>query len=64
MSVRIKSNGGSYLHLRATKRKKGIVSTTVFLMLLYRMANEQTVHVRKKQRTTKENRILSSKQLT
>ena len=53
-----------HLHLRATKRKKGSVSTTVFLILLYRVANEQTVHVRKKQRTTNEKRILSNRQLT
>ena len=53
-----------HLHLRATKRKKGSVSTTVFLILLYKVANEQTVHVRKKQRTTNEKRILSNRQLT
>ena len=52
-----------YLHLRARKRKKGTMRARVFL-ILYSVAKEQTVQVRKKQSTTNENLILSSKQFT
>ena len=45
------------------KRKKGSMSARVFL-IVYSVAKEQTVQVRKKQRTMKENLILSSKQFT
>ena len=49
--------------MRARKRKKGTMRARVFL-ILYSVAKEQTVQVRKKQSTTNENLILSSKQFT